>query len=117
MKFKIPYWPILFGPALAFGIGFGLNALVMAVNGNQMPVLVPGGCYDQMFLLLDDHIHTCMTSATHLKFLADWIVIRKLDLVASPGDLFIWLCEKTFLYAQVVWAMLMILNYNKKLVN
>jgi hypothetical protein len=110
MKLKIPYWPILFGPMIAFAIGFGLNALVMAVNQNQMPVFIPNGCQP-----IADMIHSCMTPGTHLKFLADWIVLTD-DLVASPGDLLVWFSEKSWYVTQIIWACLVIRDYSRNLV-
>lgn len=107
---KIPYWPLLIGPTLLFGIGFAMNAVVMAANGGQMPVLIPGGCTtDIQNALLNEEmrIHSCMTSATHLKFLADWIVIRGIG-IASPGDFLEWLCEATQVPAFILWVAAMI---------
>jgi uncharacterized radical SAM superfamily protein len=109
MKLKIPYWPVLFGPVIIFALGFGLNALVMAANQNQMPVLIPGGCREP----ITDIIHTCMTPATRLKFLADWIVLTKIDAIASPGDLLLWFSMKIRDIAQILWACLIIRDYSK----
>jgi hypothetical protein len=87
-------YALIFGPALMFAFGFILNAIVMSANGGQMPVLMPGGCpvdgMDEVF-----PIHVCMTATSHLKFLADWIVINHFG-IASPGDFFLWGGESAF---------------------
>lgn len=83
-------------PALMFGFGFLLNALVMAANQGQMPVLIPGGIAAGCPIDPDkDFLHSCMTQATHLKFLADWVVIKGIG-IASPGDFSEWACEAAF---------------------
>lgn len=107
---KIPYWPLLAGPALSFGVGFSLNAIVKAANLGKMPVLMPGGVCNALDFAGDD-IHSCMTSATHLKFLADWVGIGTIA-VASPGDFLIWLASSTLYAALFGWAVLMIKDYN-----
>jgi|ERR1700747_3581360 len=94
---SVPYYEFLLYPGVSLFVGLGLNALVMAVNGGQMPVQYPGGCGDGFG---DDIIHSCMTHATHLKFLCDWIVIQ--SGIASPGDMFI------FLYEFIRWPFLVI---------
>jgi hypothetical protein len=83
---KIPYWMLAVVPQAMFWLGFALNSAVIAVNGGQMPVQFPGGCItpDE-----DIMIHQCLTSATHLKFLCDWILVRGGILpfgFYSPGD-------------------------------
>ena len=110
---KIPHLKWLIGPWVLFGIGFALNAIVMAANGGQMPVLIPGG--DCSLLGERDIIYSCMTHATHLKFLADWIVTPHPVQVASPGDYLERACEGTALPAFVVWMSLMIRDANDKL--
>ena len=112
MRFpKIPYWPFLLGPALSFALGFSMNALVMAANHGQMPVLVPGGHCG--LIDPDDFIHSCMTSATHFKILADWIVINHFG-VASPGDFFEWFAEQTFVPSLAIWIALVIKDKHKE---
>jgi hypothetical protein len=106
---KIPYWQLLLGPSLAFGLGFLSNALVMAANHGSMPVLLPAG----LQLDPDDWIHSVMTSATHLKFLADWIVIRGFG-IASPGDFGEWLYEVTFIPALAAWLGLVVRDHNER---
>lgn len=108
-KIKIPYWPLIAGPWLLFGLGFISNAIVMAVNNGQMPVQFPGGCPEGGFG--EDIIHSCMTHATHLKFLADWVVIRGVG-IASPGDFLEWLCEATYLPALYAWFALVVKERN-----
>lgn len=85
-----------------------MNAIVMAANGGQMPVLMPGGNCNM--IEESDWIHSCMTSATHLKFLADWIVMH--HAVASPGDFLIWLSDATLWPGLIIWSALMILKVN-----
>lgn len=101
---KIPYSYLLLGPSALFALGFILNAVVMAANGGQMPVLFPGGCADGFG---DDVIHSCMNGATHLKFLADWIVINHVG-VASPGDFGEWAGDAAFWPALTAWVALII---------
>lgn len=110
MKFKIPFAPLLLGPSLSLGLGFTMNALVMAANGGQMPVLFPGGCEAAKEYL--DFVHSCMTPATRLKFLADWIVMH--SGVASPGDFFLWLSDRTLWPGLILWAALMIYKSNEQ---
>lgn len=111
---KIPYASLLLGPTALFALGFAINALVMAVNHGQMPVLVPGGCSPSD--MADDLIHSCMVAGTHLKFMADWIVIRHLG-VASPGDFFEWGGDAAFWPSLVLWIGFMIRDHNQKLKN
>lgn len=74
-------WPLLVVPIVIGSIGALLNQLVIAANKGMFPVLVPN-CPIQT---TDIEIHSCMTSASHLKFLADWLNFH--DGVYSPGDL------------------------------
>jgi hypothetical protein len=99
---RIPYWELLIGPWLALGLGFLSNALVMAANGGQMPVLMPPGFGG---IPADDWIHCVMTAQTHLKFLADWIVIRDMG-IASPGDFLEWAYELSVTPLFVAWGAL-----------
>lgn len=105
---KVPYAPLLVGPWLALGLGFLSNAIVMAFNGAQMPVLLPGG---MNIIPDDDLVHCAMTHATHLKFLADWIVINGLG-IASPGDFLLWTWELTSLPALIAWITLILKDQN-----
>lgn len=107
MRLKIPYWYLLLGPTLAFWLGYGMNALVMAANNGQMPVLWPGGCAPETA----DFLHSCMTAKTHLKFLADWIVEH--HAVASPGDYLERFYDKSFGPGPVAWVALMIRDKHK----
>ena len=81
---------LLVGPALLYGLGYFLNAFVCGINHGQMPVLFPGGdCSPAIFIAHGDPVHACMSAATHLKFLADWIPMvtnGKLEGMSSPGD-------------------------------
>lgn len=110
---KIPYWPFLLGPWLAFGIGFALNALVMAVNHGQMPVLT-FDCDVNLARWVEsgDYLHSCMVSTTHLKALADYIVIPGVG-TASPGDFFEWASEWLGAWCLPVWIALVLKNHNE----
>jgi hypothetical protein len=111
MRIRIPYFYLLTFPAFMFGFGFILNAIVIALNHGQMPVQWPGGCDPDT--MGDDIIHSCMASATHLKFLADWIFIRGVG-VASPGDLLLWAGRFTFMPSVYAWLALVIKDENRK---
>jgi hypothetical protein len=104
---KIPYSYLLLGPGALFALGFVLNAVVMAANHGQMPVLIPGGIADGCPLDPQDFLHSCMTSATHLKIIADWVVAKSLG-VASPGDFFLWAGDSSFWPALTAWIALML---------
>jgi hypothetical protein len=84
-----------------------MNTLVVAANHGQMPVL-SSQCTPDMF---DDTIHGCMNAASHLKFLADWIVVPGVG-VASPGDFFIWAYQGTVVPAIAAWFVLVVKDHN-----
>ncbi len=107
---RVPYWPFIVIPPLVFGIGFAMNLLAMTVNGGQMPVLISGGCVANEFR--GDWIHRCMTPATHLKFLCDWIIIKSVG-TASPGDLLEWFYQVTGTYGIVSWFVLTVNDLQK----
>jgi hypothetical protein len=109
---KIPYCSLLLGPTALYALGFTLNALVMAANGNQMPVLVPGGC-NPITDMAEDSINACMVASTHLKFLADWIVVRHTG-VASIGDFFEWAANYSFWPSLAVWIGFILKDHNQK---
>jgi hypothetical protein len=102
---KIPYWPLLVGPAILFAFGFFLNGVTAAVNGGRMPAFMSPCEFDPM-----DWMHTCFSKATHLRILADWIYMGKG--YESVGDIFENLYELTFLPALVAWIALMIRGAN-----
>jgi hypothetical protein len=106
---KIPHLYLLVVPAAIHYFGILLNALVLAANNGQMPVLYPGGCEVN---LTDIFIHTCMLPGSHLKFLADWMVINHVGIV-SPGDLCIWSGTEMIIPALVAWACLMIHEHER----
>lgn len=108
---RIPYASLLLGPAALFAVGFTLNALVMAANHAQMPVLMPGG--DCKLIDAEDLIHTCMTAATHLKFLSDWIVVRHSG-IWSIGDFFELASEATLWPGLTLWVGFIIKDFSKK---
>ena len=98
---KIIEFCLLTVPAGMYALGFWLNQLVIAANGGTMPVLVANCTANDMD---GDRIHACMTHASHLKFLADWINLHVA--IASPGDLLLWFgdylmvpCLALFLYS------------------
>lgn len=101
---KIPYWYVAATPWILFGAGFLMNAVVMAFNGAQMPVLLPGG---HNVISDEDIVHTAMTATTHLRFLADWIVINDVG-IASPGDFLEWLYSYTWMPAAIAWLTLIL---------
>ena len=92
-------------------LGSALNLIVMAANHGQMPVLFPGSCSVDIFSA--DIFHVCMTGATHLKFLSDWLVIKGLG-VASIGDLLIWLSDAITTPALYLWGAMMVMDSNLK---
>lgn len=101
---------------ILFAIGFASNAIVMAANGGMMPVLTAGGCTPEAIALYAEEeetegmqTHSCMTKASRLKFMADWIVIRHLG-IASPGDFFEWAFNLTFKPGLLIWCLLMIIR-------
>jgi len=112
MKLRIPHAWLLIGPYVLFALGAMSNFIVMAANGAQMPVLTPGGCsiFDNL-KNPDDIFHSCMTHASHLKFLADWIVIQ--GGVASPGDFALYACEYAMIPAFWMWMAWVIRDYTE----
>lgn len=102
---KIPRWSLVTVPAACFCFGFALNAVVMAANNGTMPVLMSGGHCE--LIDSDDIIHSCWSAGVHLKFLADWIVIRGLG-IASPGDFFEWFAGIAVGPALIAWATLIL---------
>lgn len=114
MKFpRVPYAYLLLGPSALFALGFLSNAFVMAVNNGAMPVLYSPGCPTFNERYGDDILHSCMTHATHLKFLADWIMIRGFG-AASPGDFLEWLWDVTFVPSLVAWVISILHDENRK---
>lgn len=107
----MPFKTILLGPTLSYALGAASNIVTIAFNKGQMPVLWPGGCSD-MTPDADMQIHVCMTTASHLKPLADWIVVSGLG-VLSPGDLLIFGALYSFVPALLIWIALVIQDANK----
>lgn len=107
---KVPYLALLVGPAVLFGTGILMNALVMAANGGTMPVLWPGGCTPG---LLDptDPFHSCMVQATHLKWLSDWVILKSVG-IASPGDFLEWASDYCTIPAFAMWLALIVKKHN-----
>jgi hypothetical protein len=108
---NIPYATLLTVPYACYVIGITLNVLALALNQNQMPVLGPGGCSPAVA----DTIHACMTHATHLKILSDWIYWPQDGGIAfaSIGDVFITAYEKTFDLALAAWLALVLRDYSE----
>jgi len=103
MRLHLPrYWYLLLIPPMMPYAGMAMNALVMALNGGQMPVLYPGGCGN--YPDDADLIHVCMTHASHLKLLCDWIVVQMG--IASPGDMLIFFGEYFSIPALFAWVMM-----------
>ena len=100
---NIKYPWLVWAPLALFCLGFTLNAVVMAANQGLMPVQVPGGGFID-FIKAEDFRHVTMTSASHLKFLADWV--RTGNMTASPGDFLMWACDLTFPFCTGAWAAL-----------
>jgi hypothetical protein len=82
---RVPYAFLLLGPALLFCLGFLSNALVLAANTGHMPVQGDIECAQNAAKDAGDVIHVCMTKASRLKLLADWIYWPG-EGTASPGD-------------------------------
>lgn len=111
------YLWLLYTPILALYLGMVSNALVMAVNHAQMPVLWPGGDNDTCQTTLaaqEDMVHSCMTHATHLKILADWIVVS--EGIASPGDMGIFFYEDFFWPMAGAYIALIVFGGNREMV-
>src|SRR5580765_5181295 len=72
-------WPLLLGPQLIFWSGALLNQIAMVTNDGLMPVL-----WNSQNPWSPDDTHSVMTSATHLKFICDWINLH--SVILSPGD-------------------------------
>jgi hypothetical protein len=107
LKIKIPYWPLLIGPLFLYYLGAFFNVGVIALNHGQMPVLLPA-MPDTGF----DERHQLMTAATHLKFFCDWINLG--DGVASIGDLLLWASNSIATTCAVLWATMMIKDFNER---
>jgi Family of unknown function (DUF5317) len=99
---KIPYSWLLFGPYVAFALGFLLNGIVVFVNGHHMPVFPPGG--DCSLIDPDDIVHVCANSHTHLKVLADFIVTN--NGTSSIGDMLMDALSITQIPFLIAWVSL-----------
>jgi hypothetical protein len=132
MKFnmnKIPYWQVLAIAPLLYVLGTASNQAVLIANGGKFPVMlnsrqqqaevakqealqslftaddkpnVPAPNPDGMI----DDIHCVMSKSNHLKFLADYLSLG--DGWYSPGDLLIIGGYKLWLYAPLVWLVLIL---------
>lgn len=68
---------LLILPQFIFWLGAGMNQVALVVNHGTMPVFL-ASCGKM------DAEHSCMTPATNLVFLCDWINLK--FAVMSPGD-------------------------------
>lgn len=99
--FRIPYWGLLVIPTLIGYVGAGLNKIVMAFNGGQMPALFPGGPVVFGWDAASDPNHCVMTHASRLRFFADWINLH--TAIVSPGDLLNWISAATIAPCFYAW--------------
>lgn len=88
-------------------LGGAMNLIAIAANQGTMPVLWPAGCA----LWEADILHSCMTKATHLKWMCDWLVLKGLG-VASIGDLLVLWSEDIKIPFLYVWIVLVIKELN-----
>lgn len=96
---KSSYWYILATPFLMILLGTAMNQVAIFANGGHMPVYYPGGaCVADA----EDIVHVCMTHATHVKFLCDWILSSRA--VSSIGDELQNYGNDMITPALVVWA-------------
>lgn len=89
-------------------IGAALNVIVMTANSGMMPFL-PQPSQASFYLpprSVVDPIHITWYAGVHLPLLADWIQIHWLHIVASPGDLLVWLGEWGAPYCIGAWLAL-----------
>lgn len=97
-------WPLLVAPQVVYWTGAALNQIALSVNGGHMPVF-SSECSDKPASVLDSSVHVCLTHATHLKFLCDWI--REGGDILSVGDVFLFLASPCV--APLFWAWVTIL--------
>jgi hypothetical protein len=97
-------WPILALPVFLLWLGIMCNEAAIYANHIQMPFMYPG---DACTPDKGDLVHVCMTHASHLKFLGDWIISD--SGAASIGDFLqniasdvVWDCRIAWLGALVV---------------
>ena len=101
---KIPYKAVLLSPYLLVVLGSIMNQVAVSVNGGQMPVLFP--LHNCSLLGPDDPAHSCMTTATHLKFLCDWILGSQS--VSSIGDFLLEVGNDIKTPSLIVWLCLVV---------
>lgn len=91
-------WPLLaLPPALTF-VGALMNQLAMAFNSGLMPVFY-SECVQGTVGPIIDADHSCMTAATHLKVLCDWLNFH--TAILSLGDLLLYLSD--YIQAPLFW--------------
>jgi Family of unknown function (DUF5317) len=64
--------------------GAVLNLLTVFANDGMMPVFIGKLCNSAY--VLDSKHHICMTAASNLKILCDYIPVPGMDIIMSPGD-------------------------------
>ena len=132
---KKTYLYVLAVPLLFIGLGAGANQAVMIANGGAMPVIanlvnldrwtsnpevarlaevtilanqIDGGHRPIMI----DPRHCIESQYTHLNFLADNFDFG--DMIASPGDLLLWLGEWLMQFAPIAWFVLAVSRLRKQ---
>lgn len=98
-------WPLLVVPQVIFYLGAALNQLAIAINDGRMPVLDAAECNGTSSVL--GEIHSCMTPASHLKIICDWINLH--TTILSPGDVLLNIGD--LLIGPLFWAWLTYVLY------
>jgi hypothetical protein len=108
-------WVLLL-PYLLLYTGASFNQVAIISNGDCMPVLInpvklrewrAPGMPEGMI----DNRHCVMNSATHFKLLSDIIDLK--GLIASVGDLLIWLSMLLMPFTPYVWGALIVYKFRK----
>ena len=112
IKHHLPFLLLVLLPVLLWGLGYSMNVIVMAANHGTMPVYL-WNCGGIDF----GKVHSCMTSATHLKWMADWINVGTGESItlASLGDGLEFLVESTWVYCVIIWMFLVIEKHHRLL--
>lgn len=105
------YWYLVILPAALFALGAFCNQLVILANKGHMPVSWPGGCSLYPKDSDTDPIHVCMTKASHLRIIADWL--KDNEGIQSPGD---WMMDASEIFMKpflLLWCILTTINFIK----
>ena len=94
-------WPLLIVPTVLTWMGIACNAIVTIANGGIMPVRYPGCTADLM-----NGPHVCMTTTSHIKFLAD--VFTSNAGIMSVGDYLMEFSDDIRFPLMVLWATAML---------